>query len=100
MRVPPEAFTPPPKVDSAVVHTVRYRQDPFAGLDEALFARIIRTAFSQRRKQVKNALNGLGLPAGRLEAALSELGIDGARRPETLTVKEFAALAEQLKGQE
>lgn len=99
MRVPPEAFTPPPKVDSAVVHIVRYRQDPFAGLDEAMFARIIRTAFSQRRKQVKNALNGLGLPAGRLEAALSELGIDGARRPETLTVKEFAALAEQLKGQ-
>ena len=96
LRVPPAAFTPPPKVDSAVVHIVRHRIDPFAGMDEALFWKIVRTAFSQRRKQLKNARSGLGLPASRLEEALSKLGIDGARRPETLTVEEFAALTEQF----
>ena len=79
-----------------MVHIVRHRIDPFAGMDEALFWKIVRTAFSQRRKQLKNALSGLGLPASRLEEALSKLGIDGARRPETLTVEEFAALTEQF----
>ncbi len=99
LRVPPGAFIPPPKVDSAVVHLTRHRPDPFAGLDGALFEKLVKTAFSQRRKQLKNTLGGLGLPPGQVEAALAGVGIDGTRRPETLTVQEFAALTNQLSVQ-
>jgi 16S rRNA (adenine1518-N6/adenine1519-N6)-dimethyltransferase len=88
MRLPPGAFTPPPKVWSAVVGFTPYAQDP----GPALFAAMERTtaaAFGQRRKMLRGALKSLGDAEGLLAAA----GIDGTRRAETLTVAEFDTLA-------
>jgi 16S rRNA (adenine1518-N6/adenine1519-N6)-dimethyltransferase len=88
LRLPPGAFTPPPKVWSAVVGFTPHADDP----GPALFAAMERTtaaAFGQRRKMLRGALKSLGDAAALLEAA----GIDGARRAETLTVAEFDRLA-------
>nr|WP_232478846.1 16S rRNA (adenine(1518)-N(6)/adenine(1519)-N(6))-dimethyltransferase RsmA [Roseomonas rosulenta] len=88
LRLPPGAFSPPPKVWSAVVGFTPHADDPGA----ALFAAMERTtaaAFGQRRKMLRGALKSLGDAPGLLAAA----GIDGARRAETLTVAEFDRLA-------
>jgi 16S rRNA (adenine1518-N6/adenine1519-N6)-dimethyltransferase len=88
LDVPPEAFTPPPKVDSAVVGMRPLGAGrPRAG-DEALFAAIVGAAFMQRRKTLRNAARAL---AG--EDVFAAAGIDPSRRGETLAVGEFIALA-------
>lgn len=91
LRVPPGAFTPPPQVDSAVVRMVPLPGDRPAARDEALFGRLVAAAFSQRRKTLRNAARGL---AG--EAAFAAAGIDAGRRGETLSVREFIALADAI----
>lgn len=86
--VPPGAFSPPPKVDSSVVR-LRPEDAPTLDIeDHALFARLVQTAFSQRRKTLRNNLKPLLAAEG-----IAALGIDPMRRPETLTLTEFAALA-------
>ncbi|CAH0251967.1 16S rRNA (adenine(1518)-N(6)/adenine(1519)-N(6))-dimethyltransferase RsmA [Roseomonas sp. CECT 9278] len=88
LRLPPGAFSPPPKVWSAVVGFVPHAEDP----GPALFAAMERTtaaAFGQRRKMLRGSLKALGDAPGLLAAA----GIDGARRAETLSVAEFDTLA-------
>jgi 16S rRNA (adenine1518-N6/adenine1519-N6)-dimethyltransferase len=88
LRLPPGAFSPPPKVWSAVVGIDPHAQDP----GPALFAAMERTtaaAFGQRRKMLRGSLKALGDAPGLLQAA----GIDGARRAETLSVAEFDRLA-------
>lgn len=90
MKVHRSAFTPPPKVMSAVVHIV-----PIAapeGISASVLERITEAAFGQRRKMLRQSLKGL---PGAL-AALDALEIDPARRAETLTVAEFAAIARVL----
>jgi 16S rRNA (adenine1518-N6/adenine1519-N6)-dimethyltransferase len=89
VRVPPGAFTPPPKVDSAVVRMRPLGPERARARDEALFARIVAGAFSQRRKTLRNATRGLLEPA-----AFEATGIDASRRGETLSVAEFVALAD------
>jgi len=89
--VPPGAFTPPPKVDSAVVRMVPLGDDRRRARDEALFARVTAAAFSQRRKTLRNALRALADAE-----AFSRAGIDPARRGETLSVDEFIALADAI----
>jgi len=89
--VRPGAFTPPPKVDSSVVRLVPHTRPPIQVHDADAFARVVQAAFAQRRKTLRNNLKGL-LAAGALEA----LGIDPQRRAETLTLAEFAALANAL----
>jgi 16S rRNA (adenine1518-N6/adenine1519-N6)-dimethyltransferase len=89
LRVPPGAFTPPPKVDSAVVRMVPLGRDRMCANDEALFERIVAAAFSQRRKMLRGALRGMVAPQV-FEAA----GIDASRRGETLSVAQFVALAD------
>jgi len=89
LRVPPGAFTPPPKVDSALVRMVPLGEDRVAPRDEARFARLVLAAFTQRRKTLRNALRGL---AG--EADFARAGIDPGRRGETLSVAEFVALSD------
>ena len=89
LRVPPGAFTPPPKVDSAVVRMVPLGARRLRAKDEALFARIVAAAFSQRRKMLRGALRGVVGP-GVFELA----GIDASRRGETLSVREFVQLAD------
>ncbi len=92
-RVPPGAFTPPPKVDSAIVRMVPLGEGRRTARDEAAFARIVMAAFSQRRKTLRNALRGLAD-----EAAFARAGIDPARRGETLSVGEFVGLADAATG--
>lgn len=97
LRVPPRAFRPPPKVDSAVVH-LRVLSEPRVALrDEQRFHTIVRAAFAQRRKMLANTLAaGLALPLETARESVARAGIDPRRRAETLTIEEFAALASQL----
>ncbi len=88
-RVPPGAFTPPPKVDSAVVLMKPLGDDRPRARDEALFAKVVAAAFSQRRKTLRNAVRALVD-----EEAFRAAGIDPRRRGETLSVREFIALAD------
>ncbi|MEX2220853.1 MAG: 16S rRNA (adenine(1518)-N(6)/adenine(1519)-N(6))-dimethyltransferase RsmA [Candidatus Rokuibacteriota bacterium] len=93
--VPPGAFTPPPQVDSAVLHLRPHRQMPVPIPDLPRFATVVRAAFSQRRKSLANALAaGLGLGTERARRLIGAAGIDPGRRAETLTLAEFARLAE------
>lgn len=89
LRVPPGAFTPPPKVDSAVVRMVPLGADRVCAKDEAFFERIVAAAFSQRRKMLRGALRGIVQPQ-----VFETAGIDASRRGETLSVAEFVALAD------
>lgn len=87
--VPPQAFTPPPKVTSTVVHLVP-KADPLPCPVEKL-ERVTQAAFGQRRKMLRQSLKSLGG-----EALLVKAGIDPARRAETLSVEEFVRLANSL----
>ncbi len=90
LRIPPEAFTPPPKVHSAVVRLIPRPQQP----DPALFAameRLTQHAFGQRRKMLRAALKPLGG-----EDLLRRAGIEPTRRAETLNIAEFDGLARLL----
>ena len=84
--VPPQAFTPPPKVTSSVVSLVP-RAAPLAA-DVRLLGRVTEAAFGQRRKMLRQSLKSLGG-----ERLLAEAGIDPTRRAETLDVEEFVRLA-------
>lgn len=87
--VPPGAFTPPPKVYSAIVRLMPYNIKPHPARDEKMLERLVAQAFSQRRKTLRNTLKGL------LDGeAIESLGIDGTRRPETLSLAEFVTLAD------
>jgi 16S rRNA (adenine1518-N6/adenine1519-N6)-dimethyltransferase len=89
LRVPPGAFTPPPKVDSAVVRMAPLAATRPRAREEPLFARIVAASFEQRRKMLRSALRALVEPEA-FEAA----GVDAVRRGETLSVAEFVALAD------
>lgn len=90
MRVPPGAFSPPPKVFSAVIGLVPHAQQPPAELF-GVMERLTASAFGQRRKMLRSALKPLGG-----DALLSRAGIDSSRRAETLTIAEYDALARLL----
>ena len=89
LRVPPGAFTPPPKVDSAVVRMTPLGADRPVARDGERFAAVVAAAFSQRRKTLRNATRAL-VSAG----AFAQAGIDPERRGETLSVREFVALSD------
>ncbi|MBI3028774.1 MAG: ribosomal RNA small subunit methyltransferase A [Candidatus Rokubacteria bacterium] len=93
LAIPPGAFRPPPKVDSAVLH-LRVRAAPRAPIgDEERFHRLVKAAFSQRRKTLANALaGGLGVSVATARQWLGAAGIDGGRRAETLSLEEFSRL--------
>ena len=93
LRLPPGAFSPPPKVWSAVVGLVPHAEDPGPALFAAM-ERLTAAAFGQRRKMLRGSLK----PLGGAEALLADAGIDGARRAETLSVAEFDRLARALLG--
>jgi len=84
--VPPQAFTPPPKVTSSVVHLTP-RENPLPAQVKML-GRVTEAAFGQRRKMLRQSLKSLGG-----ERLLEAAGIDGTRRAETLDVEEFVRLA-------
>jgi 16S rRNA (adenine1518-N6/adenine1519-N6)-dimethyltransferase len=87
--VPPGAFTPPPKVDSSVVRMVPLGPGRARARDEEAFARIVAAAFSQRRKTLRNAVRAFADTE-----AFARAGVDPGRRGETLSVREFIALAD------
>ena len=94
--VPPSAFSPKPEVNSAVI-TLTIRDRPAVAVsDEIFFVRVVKAAFSQRRKTLRNALKQLNVPAEKMAMVLIKTGIDLSRRAETLTVKEFGLLADYL----
>ncbi|WP_373019465.1 16S rRNA (adenine(1518)-N(6)/adenine(1519)-N(6))-dimethyltransferase RsmA [Thiomicrorhabdus sp.] len=86
--VGPENFTPPPKVDSAIVRLVPYQTKPFIADDEKQFADVVKQAFSQKRKTLRNTLKGW-LDAEQIESC----GIEPSARAESLTVEQFVRLA-------
>ncbi|NHN77718.1 16S rRNA (adenine(1518)-N(6)/adenine(1519)-N(6))-dimethyltransferase RsmA [Azotobacter chroococcum] len=90
-NVGPGAFNPPPKVDSAIVRLVPHETLPHPAEDPALLERVVREAFNQRRKTLRNTLKGL-LDATDIEAA----GVDGSLRPEQLDLAAFVRLADRL----
>jgi 16S rRNA (adenine1518-N6/adenine1519-N6)-dimethyltransferase len=92
LRVPPGAFTPPPKVDSAVVRMQPLGTGRLRAKDEALFTRIVAAAFSQRRKMLRSAVRALATPE-----AFAAAAIEPTRRGETLSVAEFVALADAAR---
>jgi 16S rRNA (adenine1518-N6/adenine1519-N6)-dimethyltransferase len=85
------AFDPPPKVTSAVVRLSPLRPRPHAARDEALFAKVVAAAFSQRRKTLRNSLG-----AYFQEADFSRLGLDPGMRAQNLSVAQFVAAANYL----
>ncbi len=90
MKVHRSAFTPPPKVMSAIVHVVPNAMP--AGVTPRILERVTEAAFGQRRKMLRQSLKGL---PGAFDA-LDKLGIDSQRRAETLTVEEFVGVAREL----
>jgi 16S rRNA (adenine1518-N6/adenine1519-N6)-dimethyltransferase len=97
--VPPGAFSPPPQVDSAVLHLRPHREPPVPIGDAARFGAVVRAAFGQRRKSLANALAaGLAISAERARRQAEAAGIDPGRRAETLSLAEFARLAAPFAG--
>lgn len=94
LTVPPEAFDPPPKVESAFVRAVPHAKLPYPAEDEALFASVVQAAFGQRRKTLRNTLKGLLDDAG-----FTALGLDSQLRAENLPVSAFVDIANYLSRQ-
>jgi|TARA_R110000822_G_scaffold226254_14_gene359038 16S rRNA (adenine1518-N6/adenine1519-N6)-dimethyltransferase len=90
-QVPPTAFRPAPKVESAIVRLLPYPEPPYPADDLQLLSRLVRACFQQRRKTMRNTLKHM-LNAEQLE----QLGIDLTRRPETLSVEDFVVLSNQI----
>jgi 16S rRNA (adenine1518-N6/adenine1519-N6)-dimethyltransferase len=94
-RVPPSAFSPPPKVNSAIVRLAIKKSHSILIDDEERFFALIRAAFAQRRKTILNNLKAAPphlKPVTTLEGALQSAKIEGRRRAETLSLEEFGAL--------
>ncbi len=98
-NVPPNCFMPRPKVGSAVIRLDRYEESPVKVKDEKLMFRIIRASFNQRRKTLANGLKNsaeLDFTKEEIEAAIAGIGKEPGVRGETLTLEEFAGLADKL----
>jgi 16S rRNA (adenine1518-N6/adenine1519-N6)-dimethyltransferase len=88
MRVPPGAFNPPPKVESAVVRMVPLPESALGARDAAVLSSVVTAAFTKRRKTLRNALAEI-IGAD----ALAHLGIDARLRPENLSVADYVAIS-------
>jgi 16S rRNA (adenine1518-N6/adenine1519-N6)-dimethyltransferase len=97
-KVPAEVFTPKPEVDSAVITLLVRDQTAIPLKDEAFFIRVVKAAFSQRRKTLRNGLKQLNISREKMDAVMNATDIDLGRRAETLTVQEFGRLADFLRG--
>lgn len=98
-NVPPNCFMPRPNVGSAVIRLTSYEHPRVSVKDEALMFRIIRASFNQRRKTLQNGLNNspeITASKERIAEAIASLGLPASVRGETLTLEQFAALADVL----
>jgi 16S rRNA (adenine1518-N6/adenine1519-N6)-dimethyltransferase len=97
-RVSRNCFRPRPEVGSAVV-TLRPRSEaPIHVMDEAAFIKTVRAAFAHRRKTIANSLRDEGFDPDLIVDALGEVHLDPSRRAETLSLADFAGLANVLTG--
>jgi 16S rRNA (adenine1518-N6/adenine1519-N6)-dimethyltransferase len=94
--VPAAAFSPRPKVDSAVVTLTMRKHREHIAADESFFLRVVKAAFSQRRKTLRNSLSQLGYHREVMDSVMNGTGIDQGRRAETLSVAEFVQLSDFL----
>jgi 16S rRNA (adenine1518-N6/adenine1519-N6)-dimethyltransferase len=96
--IKPSAFFPPPKVESAVIRVV-WKERPVVALEEKeWFRNVVRGCMGYRRKRLMNALKHSDLPLPPdIEQRMEKIGIDPERRPGTLTIQEFAHLAEAMR---
>lgn len=94
MELPPEAFTPAPKVSSAVVHLTALAEPRFPASGPHL-SRVTQAAFGQRRKMLRASLKGIFKDP---TAVLESVGIDPTARAEVIGLEQFCALARVLKG--
>ncbi|OCG37690.1 16S rRNA (adenine(1518)-N(6)/adenine(1519)-N(6))-dimethyltransferase RsmA [Gilliamella sp. Gris1-4] len=88
LEVPPTSFKPAPKVDSAVVKLIPYKEKPYLVNDIKILSRVTTEAFNQRRKTIRNSLSNLFTVE-----QLTELNIDPNLRAENLTVQQYCQLA-------
>ena len=88
--VPPTVFNPPPKVDSGVIRLIR-KENYNLPVDEKLFYRVVKTAFNQRRKTLRNSLKTMNLSDNLREDVIF------AKRPEQLSVQEFISLTSKIE---
>lgn len=88
------AFVPAPEVDSTILHLIPYEKRPIQAQSDAVLRRVVKAAFSQRRKTLRNSLSSLGCDKALIRQALETAGIEDSRRAETLSVAEFVALAD------
>lgn len=94
--VPKENFLPAPEVDSCVIR-LDMREKPLVSLkDEKLFFRLVKGAFTQRRKTINNSLTCSGKSKEEIIAALNKLGIDSKLRAENLSIQQYADIANTL----
>lgn len=89
--VPPEAFNPPPKVQSAIVRLTPWVESPWPSCDQEQLRSLAQSAFAQRRKTLRNNLKGI-IDSASLEA----LGIDPGARAETLELTQFIEIANTI----
>ena len=90
--VPPTSFIPAPAVDSAVIVCKRREKPPVEVCDEDLFFRVVKAAFSLRRKMLSNSLKNMGIKSEQVAKWLELAGVDGKRRAETLSLEDFAKM--------
>ncbi len=98
-KVSAGSFMPAPKVDSAVIRMDVYKKPKLDVNDEKLYFRVVRGAFSQRRKTVLNSVSSaLEIDKATLTQAFSEAGVNPALRPEAMSLENFAALSNAIGG--
>ena len=94
-KVPPTVFWPQPSVDSVVVRMSRH--PPPVEVNPEKLMKVVRAAFSQRRKTIRNSLPAaLGLDLAEVQDLLRRSGVDSSRRAESLTLEEFARIANEM----
>ncbi|MDD3169944.1 MAG: 16S rRNA (adenine(1518)-N(6)/adenine(1519)-N(6))-dimethyltransferase RsmA [Eubacteriales bacterium] len=97
-NAPKELFVPQPKVDSTVIRLDIRKEKPVQLNSEEAFFAVVKAGFGQRRKTLLNALTGIyGLTKDEVAAVMAAAGIDSVRRAETLSLEEFAALANTIR---
>ena len=94
--VPKENFLPAPEVDSCVIRLDMREKPPVSLKDEKLFFRLVKGAFTQRRKTINNSLTCSGKSKEEIMAALNKLGIDSRLRAENLSIQQYADIANTL----
>lgn len=95
--VPKESFLPPPKVNSQVIRLTVRKEPPVKAESEEFFFKLVKAAFSQRRKTAENSISaGLGISKNEVAEALGQAGLERNARAETLTMEDFANLEKLL----